>query len=271
MFLNAKNAVVKLDNTDMDYISFGKGDKVLVILPGLGDGLKTAKGTALPFAVAYRAYAKDYRVYVFSRKNKLEKGYSTRDMARDQALVMKKLGITKADIVGVSQGGMIAQYIAIDYPNLVNRLVLAVTLSKANDTMKKVIGSWIEMARNNNYSRIIIDTAEKSYSPKYIKRYRWFYPFLVRIGRPKDFKRFLIQAAACMEHNAYSELDKIECPTLVIGGDSDKIVGQNSSEELADRIKGSKLHIYKGLGHAAYEEAKDFNSRVIMFLNRNEG
>lgn len=87
-----------------------------------------------------------------------------------------------------------------------------------------------------------------------------------RIGKPKDFKRFLIQANSCIHHDAYSKLDKIECPTLIIGGACDKIVGETASLELADKIENSELFIYKNFGHAAYEEAKDFNKRVLNFL-----
>lgn len=266
MLLNAKNGVVTIGDTEMDYISFGKGNEILILLPGLGDGLKTVKGTALPFAVAYREYAVKYKVYVFSRKNRIKEGYYTRDMAKDQAEAMKILGISKANIMGVSQGGMIAQYLAIDYPNMVNKLVLAVTLSKQNENLHKVAGSWIEMAKCGDYKNLIIDTAEKSYSKKYLKRHRFLFPLLGRVGKPKDFSRFLIQANSCIHHNAYDELDKIECPTLIVSGDSDKVVEPNSSVEIAERIKGSELFVYKGLGHAVYEEAKDFNARVLNFL-----
>ena len=44
MFYNAANGNIIIGNTDMDYISFGKGDKNLIMIPGLGDGLKTVKG-----------------------------------------------------------------------------------------------------------------------------------------------------------------------------------------------------------------------------------
>lgn len=267
MLLNAENGIVTIGGMDMDYISFGKGNKILIMLPGLGDGLATVKGTALFLAIAYRVYAKDYKVFVFSRKNRLEEGYSTRDMARDQAEAMKMLGIFKADIIGVSQGGMIAQYMAIDYPELVDKLVLAVTLSKQNEIIQKTVGSWMEMAKCGKYKDLIIDTAEKSYSERYLKKHRFLYPLLGKMGKPKDFTRFLIQANSCIHHNAHIELDKIKCPTLVVGSDCDKIVGSNSSREIAKRIKDSELFIYKGLGHAAYEEAKDFNVRILNFLN----
>lgn len=266
MLLGAKNGTVRIGDIDMDYISFGKGNEAFIILPGLGDGLSTVRGTAFPLAMAYRRYADKYKVYFFSRKNRLEEGYSTRDMAKDQAEAMKILGISKANIMGVSQGGMIAQYIAIDYPNLVNKLVLVVTLSKENETIEKVIDSWIEMAKHGRYREIIIDTTEKSYSEKYLKKYRFIYPFLGRGWKSKDLNRFIIQANSCINHNAYNELYKVECPTLVIGGDNDKVVGSNASSEIANKIKGSELFIYNGLGHATYAEGKDFNLRVMNFL-----
>ena len=267
MFYNAINGNIRIGDTDMDYISFGNGQKDLVMIPGLGDALRTVKGTATAFAMKYREFAKDYKVYVFSRKNQLKEGYSAKDMANDQAEIMRTLGISKASIMGVSLGGMNAQHIAIDYTELIDKLVLAVTVSRQNETMQSVISSWIAMAEANNYKAIVIDTAEKSYSDKNIKKYRLLYPILSRIGKPKDFSRFIIQANACIRHNTYNELDRIKCETLVIGGDSDKVVGKNSSEEIAEKISGSKLVILKGLGHMAYEEAKDFNRQVLSFLN----
>lgn len=268
MFWNAKNRSINIGDTSMDYITFGKGSTNLVMIPGLGDGLTTVKGMAIPLAITYRMYAHNYKVYVFSRKNHLEEGHSIRDMAKDQAEAMRILGISKAMVLGVSQGGMIAQYLAIDYPDLVEKLVLAVTLSKQNKMIREVIENWIKFAKQDDYQGLWIDTAEKSYSENYLKKYRFLYSILGKVSKPKDFNRFLIQANACIGHDAYAELEQIKCPTLVIGGDDDKIVGGNASAELADRIKNSELFLYKGLGHAAYEEAKDFHSRVQSFLSK---
>lgn len=269
MFYNAKNGNVKIGHTHMDYISFGNDEKNLIMIPGLGDGFKTVKGNAIAFAIMYKKFAKDYKVHVFSRKSKLEEGYSTKDMARDQAEAMKILGINKASIIGISQGGMIAQYIAIDYPEMIDKLILAVTVSRQNETVQSVVKSWIEMAEVNDYKDIVIDTAEKSYSEKSIKKYRLLYPIISRIGKPKDFTRFIIQANACIHHDAYNQLDRINSKTLVIGGDNDRVVGKNSSQEIAEKISDSKLVILNGLGHAVYEEAKDFNCQVLSFLDDN--
>lgn len=266
MLYHAKNGTVSVFGREMDYISFGTGSKNLVILPGLGDGLKTVKGTAIPFALAYRKFAKDYRVYVFSRKTPLEEGYTTRDMARDQIEAMRVLGISKTGLLGISQGGMIAQYVAIDAPKQIERLVLAVTISKQNEMVQSVINKWCRMVKASDYKSLFIDIVENSYSDKYLKKYRLLYPILGKMGKGKDSGRFLIQANACMTHNAYEELDKISAKTLVIGAECDKSVGVMASHEIAENIKGSQLYIYPNLGHGAYEEAKDFNDRVLSFL-----
>ena len=266
MFYNAKNGSVEIGNTDMDYISFGNGDRNLIMILGLGDGLKTVKGTAIPLALKYKIFANAYRVYILSRKNKLEEGYTTRDMAADYIAAVKKLGITQADVLGISQGGMIAQYLAIDYPELVRKLVLAVTISRQNETIKHVIGRWLEMAKSNDYKTIFVDITEKAYTEKHLKKYRPLYSLLGSLSKPLDFTRFIIQAKASLIHDAYEELSKIKCPTLIIGVENDITVGANTSDEIADKIRNSKLVKYKGYGHAVYEEAKDFNKRVIDFF-----
>ena len=150
MFYHAHNGSVRVGNSEMDYVSFGNGNKNLIMLPGLGDGLSTVKGMAFVFSMMYRMYANEFTVYVFSRKNDLQEGYSTREMAQDQAEAMSVLGISKADVLGISQGGMIAQYLAIDHPDLVNKLILAATSAGPNEIIEKVVGAWIEMAKQGN-------------------------------------------------------------------------------------------------------------------------
>lgn len=263
-----ESKTVSIEHTDMDYVVFGNGSKPFVLIPGLSDGLKTVKGQAFTLSRYYKQFTKEYKLYVFSRKNQLEDGYTTRDMAKDQKRAMDKLDIKEAYVMGISQGGMVAQYLAIDYPEKVKKLILGVSVSRQNPTVQKVVKNWVKMAEAGDYGRLIIDTTEKTFTEKKIKKYRLLFPLLKRIGKPKSFNRFIIQANACLSHDAYDELEKIHCPTLVIGGDNDKVVGQNSSEEMADKIKESERIIYRGLGHGAYEEAEDFNEQVRLFLKR---
>ncbi len=268
MLYGARGGRVEIGTTDMDYLVFGQGPRTLILLPGLSDGLRTVRGMAVPMADAYRAYAKRFRVYVFSRKNELEPDSSTQSMARDLSQAMEALGIGRACVMGVSQGGMIAQYLAAGHPDQVERLVLAVTLCCPNETVQEAVGRWIQMAEAGDYRGIVADTAERSYSEDYLRRkkLRLLYPLLGLVGKPKSFRRFLIQANACLGHDASGVLGQIRCPVLVLGGGADRIVGGQSSAELAARIPGSRLVVYEGLSHGAYEETPEFDREVLDFL-----
>ena len=268
--LNAKNGRLALPAGEMDYIRFGTGPRPLVMIPGVGYGLKTVKDMALPFALMYRALAKDFTVYVFSRRVSLAEGTTTREMAEDLNAALEALDLSGAAVVGVSQGGMIAQWLAIDHPERVERLVLAVTTARPNDTLRAVIGRWLEMAGRGDLRGILLDTAERSYSEKKLRRERWTYGLLGVLGRPKSLERFGIQARSCLTHDAWAELSRIACPVLVIGGAEDRIVTGEASRELAAAIPGARLVLYEGLGHGLYEEAPDFIGRVGGFC-RGEG
>jgi pimeloyl-ACP methyl ester carboxylesterase len=262
----AQSKQLKIGDTEMEYVVFGGGKRPLVILPGLGDGLETVKGTGKALALLYHHYADDYRVYIFSRKNRLEPGYSIRDMAADQKEALDILGISHIDLIGISQGGMIAQCMAIDYPALIGRLVLVVTTARQNETAQEAIGKWKEMARAGDYSGIFIDTSEKSYTEAWLKKERLLYPLLRRLEKTCDVERYTIMADAALTFDAYDEISQISCPTFVIGAANDHILGIGSSQEVADKIKGSQLYIYPQYGHGVYAEAKDFGQRVLKFL-----
>ena len=262
MRYHAKNGRI----TGMDYIRFGTGSRTLIILPGLGDGLRTVKGTALPMAWMYRVFAKDFTVYMFSRKSDLPQGYSTRDMARDLCDAMDALGIRRADIAGVSMGGMIAQWLAIDSPKKVGHLILTVTASRPNSLLSSSVQEWMDHARKNDHRALMASNLYKIYSENYCRKNSWLIPLLGLATKPKSYERFLISAKACISHNAFPQLSSIHAPTLVIGGELDKVLGPEASREIADQIPGAQRKIYPQWGHGLYEEAKDFNQVVLDFI-----
>ena len=263
MLYNARNLALKIDGVNMDCAVFGKGNKPLVMIPGLST--RGVKGSALPLAHMYRIFARDYRVYVFDRKAVIPDEYTVEDIAEDVAKGMSALGISSADVFGVSQGGMIAQYLAINHPELVRKLVLGLTLSRENETVRSVVENWIRMAEAGDYRAFVLDMFEKMYSESYVRRYRWLFPILSRLGKPRDGARFVRLAKACLTCDTYDELYRIQCPTLVLGARRDQVVTGEASEEIAKRL-GCAIYMYDDLGHAAYEEAKDFNKRVLDYL-----
>ena len=262
MVFGAKNG--KVNGTE--YIRFGRGNRTLIILPGLGDGLKTVGGTAVPMAVMYRMFAKDFTVYMFSRREDLPVAHTTRDMACDLKDAMDALGIEKADILGVSMGGMIAQWLAIDFPERVGKLILTVTAARPNGVLEESIKEWMEQARAGEHGALMDSNLKRIYSEKYYRQNKWMIPLLGVLTRPKSYQRFLTLAEACLNHDAYTELGKIKAPTFVIGGGKDQAIGPDAAGELAEKITNATLKIYPQWGHGLYEEAKDFNNIVLEFL-----
>ncbi len=265
MFHNAKNGCAGFDGVKMDYIRFGTGKRNAIILPGVGDGLRTVKGLAVPFAILYSKFAKDFTVYAFSRRRDIPGGMTAREMAGDLAKALDSLGLDKVDVVGVSQGGMITQWLAIDYPEKVEKLVLTVTISRPNDTLIDVLNRWIGMAERGDYKAIMKDTAERAYSEERLKAGKE-HMMLGNLGHPGSFDRFITLASSGLTHNSYDELHRITAPTLVIGGRQDRIVTGMASEEIASQIPDCRLYMYEDLGHGLYEEAPDFLDRVAEFF-----
>ncbi|MBE6114329.1 MAG: alpha/beta hydrolase [Erysipelotrichaceae bacterium] len=263
MLYNAKEHTIAIDNTTLDYITFGKGNKPLVIIPGLS--FNRVKGASLPLAYMYRIFTKEYKVYIFDRKNDIPTNYSIEDIANDTAKIMCKLDLYDSSIIGISQGGMIASYIAIHYSQLVSKLVLGATTSRTNECVRERIGKWIELAQNNDYTGIMQDVFMSMYSSKYIQKYKLILPILIRTTKPKSMDRFLILARSCLSFDIYEDLPKIQCPTLVLGGMQDSVVSSTASFEIQEKIQ-CDMYMYEEYGHAVYEEAKDFNTRIYTFL-----
>lgn len=262
MLYNAHNGTV----LDMEYIRFGTGKRVLIMLPGLGDGLRSMKGTALPMALMYRMFCKDFTVYAFGRRLTLPEGYTTKAMARDVAEAMDALGIVRADIFGVSMGGMIAQHLAIDYPEKVGRLILTVTCARPNPILEESISEWLDCVRENNHRKLMDSNLRRIYSREYCRKNQWMIPMIGALTKPKSYNRFLVQAQACLVHDAYGSLHRIHAPTLVVGGEQDEALGGEASREIAAAIPGARLRMYAQWGHGLYEEEKNFNSLVLDFL-----
>lgn len=263
---NAKNLMTDIGGAKIPCAVFGKGKRNLIILPGLGDGLTTVKGKALPMALMYREFMKDFTVYMMSRREPLPEGFSTKDMAADIACFMEKQGIEKASVLGVSMGGMIAQHFAADFPEKTEKLILAVTTPKKSPEMDILGEEWLEFAKKGDGGALMRSSVKNMYTDGYYKKNGWLCEITGRFMMPKSYERFIRMGFACLEHDAESVLGNIKAPVLIIGGKEDRTVGPKGSYELAEKIPGAKLIMYEGMRHAVYDEEPDFNKKVLEFL-----
>jgi pimeloyl-ACP methyl ester carboxylesterase len=187
-------------------------------------------------------------------------------MAEDVADAMKTLNINNAYVIGVSQGGMIAQYLTAYHPELVKRLVLGVTAAKTNPLMLSAVEEWLAMAENGDLKGVITKTYDKMYTEKQMKLYQRLIPLMMKFTKFMEIERFTDHARAIYTLDSFDILDKIKCPVLVLGAELDRINTAEGSEEIAEKL-GCKVHIFPNEGHAAYL-SKSFNRMVYDFFTK---
>ena len=265
MFWGLVESEVNIPSGKLNYISFGKGKKNLIIIQGLN--VRDINGAGASLALMYKRFSKSYKVWFFDRRRLVKDGLTNWDLADDIYFAMKELNIESADLFGVSQGGMIAMALALEHPACVNKLVLGVTSSRVNENLKNIVTKWIDCAKLEDHITINRDTFSLMYTEKYLKKYKLFMPLMIKAIKPKDFSRFGILASAILDFDCYDRLNEIKCPVLVLGGEKDKITTREASLEIAEKLN-CEIHMYSEYGHAAYEEASDFNDRVYEFLLR---
>lgn len=254
---------VKTDCFEMDYFSFGEGERNFVIIPGVS--LESVMVHADDIANHFSYYGDRYTVYVFDRKKDIRPGYSVEQMAEDTAEAMKILGISHADIFGASQGGMMAQCIAIEHPELAAKLCLASTIPRNNETSRKVISRWVELAGGSDIRALNHEVFTKIYSPEYYNDFRAAFEAAEGIGTPEDMARFKVMVEAVLDFDVYDRLDRIKCPVFVIGSEYDQVLSCVGSKEIAEKL-GCYLYLYPGLSHGVYDEAANYRTKMFGLL-----
>ncbi len=247
----------------MDYFSFGTGERAFIMLPGLS--LKSVLLSADAVAAAYADFGKDYTVYLFDLPKELPEDCSVEYLGDCVASAMKEMGLEDADIFGCSLGGMMAQHLAVNYPELVRKAVFASTCSRLNKSGAATLARWRDLALSGDKVSLNREFAQKVYSPGFYELYRDAFAAMENDGTEEELRRFALAANAIIGFDSYGELDKITCPVLVIGAWGDNILSGESSVEIAEII-GCRLYMYEGCSHAVYDEAPDYKARLLSFF-----
>ena len=256
---------VKTDRFEMGYFRFGTGEKTAVILPGLS--IKSVVDSAESVAAAYRSMNDEYTVYVFDRRRVCPEGYTIADMANDTAEVFDALGIRDTYIFGASQGGMIAQLIALERPKLVRKVALCSTVGSMSPENSRVLEKWIRLAESRDIGSLNTSIAADVYSEQFFKRYGSLIARYMGEATEDELKRFIVLAKACRGFDVLDRLENIKCPVFVIGSKTDKVFNADDIVLLAKKAN-AELYLYDGFGHAVYDEAPDFLNRLLAFFKK---
>jgi pimeloyl-ACP methyl ester carboxylesterase len=250
----------------LPFVRLGTGTRPLVIFPGLGDSLWDATDATWDLATHYRRFADECTVHVIGRKRGLPPGYTTRQMAADYATAMAH-DIGRAHVLGISMGGCIAQYLAADYPQHLERLVIASAAHRTSEEGKRVPLRWIILAREARWRELYFDVLKVTFNEFPHTFYHYIIPLLLR--RPSDPSDFILAAEACIAHDGSELLERIVAPTLLIAGKLDAFFPEPILREMTARLPNATLRLIEGVGHGAYEERRDiFETAVLDFIRR---
>ncbi len=254
------------DGIEMQYFRFGEGKRKMVMLPGLS--VKSIMIYKDAIADGYSQFAKDYEVYVFEKKKNPPKGYSISEMADDLIKVLDLLNLKDTYVYSVSQGGMIAQYVAIRRPDLVKALCLGSTTARLTKESREIILEWNRLANEKDENGLILSFSERVYSEKFFARFRDMIVESSKGITDEEFERLANITDKIGDFDASGELGKIKCPVLVLSGSDDRIFGEESVNEFAEKLN-CEPKVYEGFGHAVYDENPVFRKDAKAFFDKN--
>ena len=253
----------------MDYCRFGSGKGKLLIIPGVS--VQSVMLFADAIAQSYRLLTDDYTIYVLDRKKEVVSTYSVETMARDTAEAVQTLGLEKVCVFGASQGGMIAQRIAIEQPELVQKLILGSTAARMTPERLRPIRKWIDLAENGKAEELYLSFGKDIYPQAVYEQVREQLAEAAKTVSQEEMNRFAVIAEGLWGFDSLEDLKRILCPVLVIGSRDDRVLGGDASLEIAEQFKGRpdcELYMYDGYGHACYDTAPDYRERMLRFLKK---
>ncbi len=248
---------------EIPYFRFGEGTTPFVILPGMS--LKPIANSASAIAGAYRAYKKEFSCVVFDYRQPVGENATPREFAADIAAVLDALDIKNACVFGASLGGMVAQWLAIDRPDLVGKLMLGSTTAKTPEVGKTAMREWAALAEKRDVAALNRAVWARLYTKDYLTKWADAFAFLENDGTDAECARFVELSHAVCAMDAEAELPKIACPTLVLAAELDSIFPPECSETIAEAVGGA-YYLYEGYCHSVFDEAPDYKDRLMAFF-----
>jgi pimeloyl-ACP methyl ester carboxylesterase len=222
-------------------------------------------------------FAKDYRVIIFDQRGTgrsptRSKDFSTERLAADAAALLRHLDARDAIVLGHSNGGRVAQALALDFPDLVGKLILASSGAAQSGGPKGIpIGLCMDLVEKG-YERSVW---EGGLSTGFAASYRADHAddverFLkVRGKGMPPLEVFLGHVVGRQNYDSKDRLKTLKVPTLVMVGDDEDHGAQGglthlaSAKKLAAEIPNAKLVVLKDQGHYYYFSAHEEMNRII--------
>jgi pimeloyl-ACP methyl ester carboxylesterase len=241
----------------------------LLLVHGLGYGRWGWEPVAAELARSFRVVRADNRGIGLS--DAPLGPYRTRAMAADLVAVLDAAGIDRATVAGISLGGMIAQELALHWPERVERLVLIATVPGGALTSPMPARGAATMAqlpylredrREQAAVRLAVSAAGRAARPDLAGRLAE-----LRAAHPQQPGAWSAQASAGVMFDPHGAQRELQVPALVVQGTADQVVDPANGRTLAGLIPGARLEEVPGAGHLLFWERPElFTALVTDFL-----
>jgi pimeloyl-ACP methyl ester carboxylesterase len=265
-------AKAKVNDFEMTYSIHGSGDPVILI--GGYTMVKESWGLQVP------ELAKRFSVITFDNRGVGEttipsSSFTIADMAADTVGLMDALGIHSPHVFGVSMGGLIAQILALDYPDRVKKIALGCTTHGGRHAIQP----------EKEVMELLAKAGDPAIPAKEAIRIRVPIIFSERFiqEEPEKLEEFVRlslkywptpegsagQMGALSVFNVKRRLGEISCPVLVITGSEDRMMPPENARLLAEGIPGARLHMVEAAGHDFFHEKPEEVNRVLIDFFKN--
>lgn len=238
----------------------------LLMIPGLGSSRSV-------YAPVIPLLAEAHRVIVFDPRgvgdsDVTDGPYTMSQLAGDAAAVLDAVGEDSAAVFGASMGGMVAQHLALDHPDRVDRLILACTgpgtshaVPADREATRALLGKGAKtpeeayrIACTVLYSRSFQATHQDFIEQQIQQRAR----------HPVKARAFSAQYEAVRHHDTWDRLPELRTPVLVLHGSEDEVMPPGNGALLAERIPGARIVLFDGLGHLFFHEDPERAANAIL-------
>jgi 3-oxoadipate enol-lactonase len=221
--------------------------------------------------------SRDYRVIRFDArghgKTEAPVGrYDFKTLAQDVVSLMDHVGVSRAQFVGLSMGGMVAQYLGLHHAARFASLTIVSSSSKTAEAMRHLWSDRVVVAREKGMASQVepamarwLAASTKANQPAVVKRCEQMI-----VSTPLEG---YAGWCGCLEFLDFTDkLSGIKVPTKVIVGAEDPATPVAASETIQRHIAGAELSIIPGVSHMlAIENPAAFHAELVPFLEKFRG
>jgi 3-oxoadipate enol-lactonase len=217
-----------------------------------------------PLAARHRVIVPDLRGHGQSRG--FPPPYTVEQLAQDLSDLLEQLGIASAAVLGYSQGGAVAQQLALEHPPQCSRLILACTYAFNMSSFREKVEGYVLplLIRALGMRRFAKLTVAQGLTSAPKELVRW----VRNLMESQDSQVMISAWKEAMAFDSRKRLGEIKCPTLVIAGSEDRAVPMHHAKMLREAVVRSRLVVIEKADHGLiWAKADQFVQVIMSFLS----